>query len=236
MLSIKNFELKKKNVYKNEVIDKSNTRIHHQDHKNPLQSDTLIGNNSEYITSKSSVTTISRNNTKIYLFFSGIIITLIMVIFILSNPGKSSKLIQQSKENMHPYFEVMGIDITNGLPDVSQEFIDNMSSVELMGYSGSVTHGYNEYDSKTYIELLTWISNKEVSKEEFYDFVEQMNLYFNYEAKLASFPYIADETWQWMDYDEKCDVIAWYEDNKINISWDWTLPVIGEETPIQTQE
>lgn len=144
-------------------------------------------------------------------------------------------MVLQSKENIQPYFDVMGTDITNGNPDVSQAFIDNLTSVELMGCVGSVEHGYNTYNGKTYIELLTWKSNDPVSAEDFENFIGRLNLYFNSTGKFTSQYHVSDEAWEWVDPDNKCSAISWYEDNHIYASWDWILPE-AKETAFSSEQ
>lgn len=129
-------------------------------------------------------------------------------------------LVQQTKENLNPYFAVMGADVTEGNPDVSQEFIDNLDSVEIMGYEGSLSHGWNEYSGKRIIELVQWHTNESVSNETFDSFIALMNEYFESEAKAGSYDYIADETWEWTDSEQNCLVLAWLEDSQIHLSWD----------------
>lgn len=183
------------------------------------------------------------------ILYIGVATLLLIVAILIAVMGKSSESVQeaqetansydamvlQSKENIQPYFDVMGMDITDGNPDVSQDFIDNLTSVELMGYVGSIEHGYNTYGGKTYIELLTWKSNESVSADAFADYIELLNVYFNGTGKLTSQYHVSDEAWEWIDPDNKCSAISWYEGNHIYVSWDWILSAENEMAPTNNQ-
>lgn len=138
-------------------------------------------------------------------------------------------VIEQTKNNIQPYLDVMGADITNGNPPVSQEFIDNLSSVRIMEYVGSVEHGYNIYGEKTYIELMTWTTNNATTNNEFYEFVELMNEYFKQDAILASYDHIDDEIWGWEDPSGQYSIITYYDDQTIYLQWDVRLDFEDEE-------
>lgn len=146
------------------------------------------------------------------------------------------QIIIQTQNNIQPYLEVMGADITNGNPPVSQEFINNLNSVEIMGYIGSIEHGYNIYDTKTYIELLTWATNSNYEENQFYIFVDLMNSYFGEIAKLASYDYIDDDIYGWVEPSKQYSIITYFDNGKIYLQWDVRLDFEDEETLIEATE
>ena len=137
------------------------------------------------------------------------------------------KLITETNSNIAPYLEVLGADITNGNPDVSDDFINNLDSVKIMGYVGSVTHEYNTYDNKTIIEMLRWDSNTTITSDEFNDFKALLEEYFESDSIQTNHTHIADETWEWHDKKENCCVLIWFSGNKAHLAWDLVLE--GEE-------
>jgi len=139
-------------------------------------------------------------------------------------------MITQSQQNIAPYLEVMGADITNGNPPVSQEFIDNLNSVEIMGYVGSVEHGYNIYDGRTYIELLTWESNKSTTDDDFFDFMDLLDEYFGQESVLVSYDHIDDEIYGWVEPSKQFSMITYFDNGKIYLQWDVRLEFEDEES------
>ena len=139
-------------------------------------------------------------------------------------------LIVDSRINIQPYLDVMGADITNGNPPVSQEFIDNLDSVEIMGCLGSIVHGYNIYGDKTYSELATWESNHLKSNDDFYEFLGLMNEYFGQKGALVSYDYIDDEIYGWVEPSHKFSIITYFDDGKIFLQWDVKLDFEDDET------
>ena len=66
-----------------------------------------------------------------------------------------------------------------------------------MGWVGSVEHGFNDYDSKRYIEIMTWKSNDATTEKNFSEFVKLLELYFGEQAVLASYSNFSDVVWGW---------------------------------------
>ena len=143
---------------------------------------------------------------------------------------KIDDLITQSKQNVEPYLDVMGSDITNGNPPVSQDFIDNLNSVEIMGYVGSVEHGYNDYDGRRYIELMTWKSNVSTTNDDFFAFLDLMDEYFGQKSVLVSYDHIDDEIYGWVEPSKQFSMIAYFDDGKIYLQWDVRLEFEDEES------
>jgi hypothetical protein len=140
------------------------------------------------------------------------------------------EMVAQSKQNVEPYLEVMGADVTNGNPPVSQDFIDNLNSVEIMGHVGSVEHGYNIYDGRSYIEIMTWESNKSTANDDFFVFVELMDEYFGQKSVLVSYDHIDDEIYGWVESSKQFSVITYFDNGKIYLQWDVRLEFEDEES------
>lgn len=192
----------------------------------------------------------SRTKHIIWIASSAVVIVIVLIVVLLTSPASNTKenptireeptastyspemdtLIAQSKQNIAPYLDVMGADITNGNPPVSQDFIDNLNSVEIMGYVGSIKHGYNIYDGKTYIELMTWESNIPTTNEDFFIFLDLMDKYFDQESILVSYDYIDDEIYGWVDPSKQFSIIAYFDDGKVYLQWDVRLGFEDEES------
>ena len=126
--------------------------------------------------------------------------------------------IQQSKQNLQPYLEVMGTDTGDGALDVSQNFIDNRTSVNLMGYSGTIEHGYTEPNGSV-IDIMDWVSNSQVAGSDFESFINELTLYFGHEPTQKSYSNLSDKTHVWVDYDELCMVCCWNENGRAYVRW-----------------
>lgn len=133
------------------------------------------------------------------------------------------------EESLTPYLDMLGVDITNGNPDVSQEFIDNLSSVDILNHTGTVEHQYVTYeDDTTVINIMNWISNETVTEAEFDSFVLSLDEYFGQYAARLKDVYKSDETYLWVDYSRDSSVFAWYAEDKIMLNWEWNEEIEGE--------
>lgn len=132
------------------------------------------------------------------------------------------------EESLTPYLDMLGMDITNGNPDVLQEFIDNISSVEVLEHVGTVEHKYVTHeDGTTIIDIMNWVSNETLTEDEFNAFVLSLDEYFGqYGARLDDV-YKADKTYLWIDYTRKSSVFAWYIEGKAYLSWEWDENIEG---------
>lgn len=127
------------------------------------------------------------------------------------------EMIQRSRTALQPYIELLGGDLGDGVVQTSQEFIDNLSSIELMGKIGTVSHGFSE--GLSIIDTMDWISNDEASEEEFRAFVQMLNSFFHYESTCHDYEGYSTETYQWVDFEDNCMVFGWLSDDRINVRW-----------------
>lgn len=128
-------------------------------------------------------------------------------------------LITESNESLKPYLDLIGKETNNGNIDVDNAFLDNISNVKLMGYSGTVSHRMTAVSS-TQIRVMKWISNDVVTENEFDNFINSLNAFFGSSYDFKSYNNISDESYQWDDYDRLCYVIAFYnEEQKMEVTW-----------------
>lgn len=132
------------------------------------------------------------------------------------------------EESLTPYLDMLGVDITNGNPDVSQEFIDNMSSVDILNHTGTVEHQYVTYeDGTTVINIMNWISNDTITEAEFDSFVVSLDEYFGQYGARLNDVYKSDKTYLWVDYTRASSVFAWYLEGQAYLSWEWDDDIEG---------
>lgn len=132
------------------------------------------------------------------------------------------------EESLTPYLDMLGVDITNGNPDVSQEFIDNLSSVEVLNHTGTIEHEYVTHeDGTTVINIMNWVSNETITEDEFASFVISLDGYFGQYGARLNDVYKADKTYLWVDYTRASSVFAWYVEGKAYLSWEWDENIEG---------
>ena len=131
--------------------------------------------------------------------------------------------IEKTRNSLAPYLDVLGTQGTDNNFDASTEFISGLSSVYIMGRTGTVTHGFVGTEDYVTINLLEWQDNANSSEEEFKDFIEKLNTYFDSDALyVTSYTHISDEAYIWFDSNYGCCAILWYDGTTIHISWDTT--------------
>lgn len=211
-----------------EISDMSNICIHCG---YPLKDMT-----SEDVMSK-KITQNSNGQTHKILFFGMIALLVIVLLFSIltrsqpkpTNPpteetcteesqNSDSSAISQSKANLKPYFDVLGVKTKNNNLTVSQEFLANLSSLEFMGYLGTIEHGYSEPNCD-FVDIMDWVSNAEISEKDYGHFIQSLNQYFDSEADLKSYDNLSKETYHWVDYDELCMVYCWYNNGAVCVRW-----------------
>ncbi len=129
---------------------------------------------------------------------------------------------EHSRAILSPYFDMFGTDITNGTPEVTQEFIDNMNAIDIMGIAGSITHGYNIDTERMIIDIMDWVSNDGSYTQSYFDeYRLKLDLFFSNQGTAYDAPHIAEKPYKWIDYTEMSIVLAWYENGHIYIRWDY---------------
>lgn len=138
----------------------------------------------------------------------------------------TSQNIERTRISLQPYLAELGVKVGDrGTdPDVtldaSDEFIDGMNKVYIMGKVGTVTHAFTEKATK--IDILTWVSNSAESYNSFKSYVEKLNDYFGSKYVVKSYPDnqdLTDETYVWADTAHKYMICAYHKNDKINIRW-----------------
>lgn len=135
-----------------------------------------------------------------------------------NNAHTSLDMVQWSKANLKPYFDILGAKTNNKNLTVSKEFLDNLSSLELMGYLGTIEHGYSDPKSD-FVDIMDWVSNTEISGKDYEHFIESLNQYFGSDASLKSYDNLSNETYQWVDYDELCMAYCWNKNGTVYVRW-----------------
>lgn len=62
------------------------------------------------------------------------------------------------------YVDLIGTETEDGNINVSDEFLDNVSNVYIMGRTGTVNHGMTE-TSDTQIRIMEWRDNNETTEK-----------------------------------------------------------------------
>lgn len=140
------------------------------------------------------------------------------------SPSKSqTEDIAKTRSSLTPYLDVLGMEINDPNVSATTDFINGLSSVYIMGRVGSVSHGFNGNSTLT-IELLEWTENGSSTESEYQEFINNLNLYFESTGICTDeYSYIADECYLWFDPNYKCCAIMWYDGEKLNMKWDYTL-------------
>ena len=143
--------------------------------------------------------------------------------------------IEKTKDSLDLYLEVLGADTKNGNYSVSQDFIDNMNNVFVMGYKGSVTHGFTS-DEKV-IDIMDWISNESHQEKEYSEFRSRLNLFLGVEPTIAKYENITvGDCWVWDVPNNSNWVFSWFERGEIHIRWYTRESVAKWESRNQTSK
>lgn len=152
------------------------------------------------------------------------IVAIIFVICIIGNLQNSdiktqTNLIQQTKENIEPYVALVGTETENRKTEVSDSFLNNLDKVEIMGWKGTVSHGFSS-DSGDRIAAMDWQSNEVMSAEEYDNFTKSLDEYFGEVAEIRQYDNISSgDCLAWDDPSNRCWVLGWYEDNIAYLRW-----------------
>lgn len=130
--------------------------------------------------------------------------------------------IMLTRESLTPYLDVLGMETGTGDSlEVSQEFIDGLGSVYIMGRTGSVMHGFTT-DSGVIVDSMEWADNSSATRAEFDEFINSLREYFGKgEEAVKSYDNISEETYLWIDASYNAYVLCWYKSGRINMRWDY---------------
>lgn len=178
-----------------------------------------------------------------------VVIAVIFLLFILQTKQDEEKAVTKGRlensksesidevakthNSLSPYLDVLGTESTDSNLSASTEFIDGLSSVYIMGRTGSVLHGFSGADTIT-IDLMEWHDNTPASEREYQDFIQKLNTYFGNTAKCTGiYPHISDEAYVWFDSNYGFCALMWYDGAFLHMKWDLTvtnLDAIVEKT------
>ena len=137
-------------------------------------------------------------------------------------------MISKTDDSIGNYTAVLGTSLQGNDLTVSEEFLDGINSVYLMGRTGTVSHEVNE--SKKVISVMNWKSNESgLTQHDFLGFVELLNKYFNMVAAFGSYENVTDEAYFWMDNKTQSVVFSYFENGSIIVSWRYKLE--GSSSP-----
>ena len=148
----------------------------------------------------------------------------------------SEDAINVSKENIEPYLETLGVNTDGKDLTLSADAYNNRANVNLLGVAGTVSSGFTD-ESATQIRYVEWVSNYELSANDFNKFIQTMNKFENSEASLTSYDNISPETYVWTDRSHSAYVMSWFESNKIFVRWYYEevlAPTTAPSTPAPT--
>lgn len=137
---------------------------------------------------------------------------------VAADESEEDTVIEKTNESLDIFVELLGTESENGDIAVTDEFLDNMESVFVMGRTGTVVHGFGD-DTETVISIMEWVDNDSASKEEFDKFIISLNDFFGETGQIKSYENYSEETYVWKDYDNTSYVLCWYVDDTIKMSW-----------------
>lgn len=133
---------------------------------------------------------------------------------------ETEDVIEKSDESLKLYTDLLGTETADGNISVTDDFLENINSVYIMGRTGTVNHGMTDI-SETQIRIMEWIDNETSTIGEFESFVSLLNAYWGEDGTVGSYDNMSEETYVWMDYNNSSYVACWYNDNKIKMNWQY---------------
>lgn len=139
------------------------------------------------------------------------------------------RLISQSKENMHAYFDQFGKLADGYSISLNPEDLNRVDAVEFMGIAGNVKFGAGAtIKNSMIVDELMWYSNDSYSLDDYLLFVDSLDDYFEYPA-LAEIN--GKHSYAWADSEENCAVLATFVNRKIQLFWLWNVTQPGSTVP-----
>lgn len=133
---------------------------------------------------------------------------------------ETEDMIEKSDESLKLYTGLLGTETADGNISVTDDFLENINSVYIMGKTGTVNHGMTDI-SETQIRIMEWIDNEASTIGEFESFVSLLNAYWGEDGIVGSYDNMSEETYVWMDYNNSSYVACWHNDNKIKMNWQY---------------
>lgn len=139
---------------------------------------------------------------------------------VTTNENNTTDMKKKTDESLKMYVDLIGTETEDGNINVSDEFLDNVSNVYIMGRTGTVNHGITE-TSDTQIRIMEWRDNNETTEKKFEEFISLLNDYWGEQGQIGSYDNRSDETYVWKDYDNFAYVACWYSENTIKMNWEF---------------
>lgn len=137
---------------------------------------------------------------------------------VTTNQNNITDMKKKTDESLKIYVDLIGTETEDGNINVSDEFLDNVNNVYIMGRTGTVNHGMAE-TSDTQIRIMEWSDNEKTTETEFEEFISLLNDYWGETGQIKSYENYSEETHVWKDYDNTSYVLCWYVDGTIKMSW-----------------
>jgi hypothetical protein len=137
---------------------------------------------------------------------------------VVSDIDESNTMIQETDQSLEIFVALLGAETENGEISVTDEFLNNMEAVYIMGRTGTVAHGFSD-DVATAISVMEWEDNVSATREQFEELITLLNLYFGENGQVMSYDNYSEETYVWRDYENTSYVLCWYDDSIINMDW-----------------
>lgn len=108
---------------------------------------------------------------------------------------------KKTDESLKMYVDLIGTETEDGNINVSDEFLDNVSNVYIMGRTGTVNHGMTE-TSDTQIRIMEWRYNNETTEKKFEEFISLLNDYWGEpdDINKSTYSWGVKEQWCYSDY------------------------------------
>lgn len=133
--------------------------------------------------------------------------------------GNGEENVKKTQANLSMYLEALGQVITSDNVYATDEFINGLSNVWVMGKGGTVNHEYATYNGNAIIDMMTWCSNEKYTHDDFISFVPKLDELFDERRIYVSYYEVSDEVYAWDDSENACTVISWYDDKNIYVRW-----------------
>lgn len=128
--------------------------------------------------------------------------------------------ISHTRDSIRQYVNMIGKQAPKGgEPRVSQDFLDNLDNVFVMGKTGTVEHEYGTGTGDT-IVMMHWRSNEESTENDYTEFIPLLDEYCGSTGEKGHFDGdVAPESIRWVDPAYDLNIVAWLEGNRINLRW-----------------
>ena len=140
---------------------------------------------------------------------------------------EDADIAKKTSESLKPYLDYIGTNTSSGDVEVSQDFLDNLNNVFVMGYLGTVNHALTEGAGDT-ITSMDWTANETMDSSAYNDFLGLLDSYFGSRGVAQKYDNISqNDVWVWPQLDNGLwpisfnesgkAVVRWYADSAVNV-------------------